>query len=56
VCQQCNSLRATEYVSDDGPCEIDAFHVIVEETHETGVVEPGTAQKAALKAVFVYIV
>jgi hypothetical protein len=27
----------------------------VEEGHEMGVVKPGTAQKAALKTVFVYI-
>jgi hypothetical protein len=48
VCQQCNSLRATAHNPDDG-------HVVVEEGHEMGVAKPGTAQKAALKTVFVYI-
>jgi hypothetical protein len=55
VCQHCNSLCATAYTLDDGPCETETCHVVVEEGLEIGVVKPGIAQKAALKTVFVYV-
>jgi hypothetical protein len=54
VCQQKNSLRATTYTHDDGPCETETCRVVVE-GHEIEVVEPGTARRAALKTLFVYI-
>jgi hypothetical protein len=55
VCQQCNSLRATTYTPDDGPCETEACRVIMEERHEMGVVKPRSAWRTALKTVFVYV-
>jgi hypothetical protein len=42
-------IHATTYTPDDGPCETKTCHVVVEEGHEIGVVEPGTAQRDALK-------
>jgi hypothetical protein len=42
----------TVYTPDDGPCEAETCHVVVEGGYEIGVVKPGTAQKATLKAVF----
>jgi hypothetical protein len=53
VCQQCNSLRAIAYTPEDGPCETETCSAVVQEAHEVGVVESGTAQIAALKAVFI---
>jgi hypothetical protein len=49
VCQQCNSLFATAYTPDDGPCQTETCRVVVDEGHEIGVVKPGTARKAALR-------
>jgi hypothetical protein len=51
VRQQCKSLRATSCTPDDVPCETETCRVAVVEGHEIGAVKPGTAQKAALKAV-----
>jgi hypothetical protein len=49
VYQQCNSLHATTYTPDDGPCETDTCRVVVEERHELlGVVKLGTTRRAAL--------
>jgi hypothetical protein len=44
MCQQCNSLRATTYAPDDGPCETETC-IVTEEGHEMGVVKLGTAEK-----------
>jgi hypothetical protein len=44
-----------QHAPGDSHCETDTCHVEVEEGHKIGVVKPGTAQKAALKTVFVYI-
>jgi hypothetical protein len=49
-----NSLHTTAYTPEDGPCETVTCRAILEEEHEMGVVEPGTARKAALKTVFVH--
>jgi hypothetical protein len=43
------------YNPDDVFCEIEIFRVVVEERREIGIVESGTARKAALKTVFVYV-
>jgi hypothetical protein len=42
------------HTSDDVPCKTEIHHAIME-GHGIGVVEPATASKAALNAVFVYI-
>jgi hypothetical protein len=51
---QCNSLHATRYTSDYGPCDTITCFVVLE-GHEVRVVNAGTTQNAALKTVFVYM-
>jgi hypothetical protein len=41
-----NTLLLTTYAPDDGLCETETCHVV--EGHETGGLEPGIAQEAAL--------
>jgi hypothetical protein len=53
--QKCNSLHVTAYTPDDGPCETETCHVVVEEGHETEGVKPGTALKTVLVYIYIYI-
>jgi hypothetical protein len=48
----CNSFRAT--TPDDGPSETETRHVEVKK-RQVKVVKSGTAQRATMKIVFVYI-
>jgi hypothetical protein len=45
VFQQNNSLHATGYTPDDGTFETETRHLVVEEGHETGMLNLGNAQK-----------
>jgi hypothetical protein len=51
VCHQCNSLRATTYIRNNGPCETETCRIVAEEERDTGV----TLWKSALRTVCVHV-